>query len=176
MLAEGKSAPHPFPLRLFSFVQMVHKWLEVLMRENNVTTITTTGHSLGGALAHVSGLDIAELLDGLTFPIAGWKTTARPKVTVVTFASPRVGNQELTELAVERGVKTLRVVNKGDLVPLAPGVLGKLSNQEKWGYVNSGEELKLDKKHASQVVTKVKIRNMTILHSLEVGRGCRVQG
>jgi hypothetical protein len=40
---------------------------------------------------------------------------------MVTFASPRVGNYSFGRKFRDMGVRGMRVVNKGDLVPNVPG-------------------------------------------------------
>jgi hypothetical protein len=43
-------------------LQLLRKWLPLLMKEYNVTTITSTGHSLGAALSTLTAYGISELL------------------------------------------------------------------------------------------------------------------
>eukprot|EP00878_Enallax_costatus_P005614 GHUV01005887.1.p1 GENE.GHUV01005887.1~~GHUV01005887.1.p1 ORF type:complete len:573 (+),score=69.78 GHUV01005887.1:124-1842(+) len=104
--------------------QVVRKWLMKLMKEHKVTTITTTGHSLGGGLATISAFGCAKLLDDEfdTWNKAGWKTQEKPKVTLISFASPRGGNFKFVEEFRRLNVRALRIVNKGDIVPLVPGL------------------------------------------------------
>jgi hypothetical protein len=45
--------------------KVVRAWLAHLLRSHNVTTISTTGHSLGGALSTVSAFAIGRELDRL---------------------------------------------------------------------------------------------------------------
>lgn len=45
---------------------------------------------------------------------------AKPKVSLFSFASPRVGNYTFGQTMRKR-VAVMRVVNKGDVVPLVPG-------------------------------------------------------
>ncbi|KAG2497698.1 hypothetical protein HYH03_004435 [Edaphochlamys debaryana] len=86
------------------------------------------GHSLGGALATLSAYDIGLQLSDmwadpkLELERKGWKTKAMPKVTAITFASPRVGNFKFLEaFSDELRIRQLRVCNKGDPVPKFPG-------------------------------------------------------
>ncbi|KAF2749828.1 lipase precursor [Sporormia fimetaria CBS 119925] len=89
--------------------------------------LTLVGHSLGGAVAALAGLD---------FKARGWD----PRVT--TFGEPRIGNKELNAYLNERfnitsddpdGNKYHRVTHIGDPVPLLP--------LEEWGYSMHGEEI-----------------------------------
>ena len=71
--------------------------------------IYVTGHSLGGALAVLSGFDIAA-------------HTQRP-VTVFTFGQPRVGGEKFREAYEELVPDSYRVVVDGDPIPRTPGTL-----------------------------------------------------
>jgi hypothetical protein len=89
-------------------------------------TLTLVGHSLGGAVAALAGLDLAA---------RGWD----PHVT--TFGEPRVGNKELMTYmndrfgitANEENNKFHRVTHVGDPVPLLP--------LAEWGYTMHSEEI-----------------------------------
>ena len=81
-------------------------------------SISITGHSLGSALATLSAYDLAESELNVT-EIGGKKVTI--PITVFSFAGPRVGNGHFKERVEELGIKVLRVVNKGDIVPHVPG-------------------------------------------------------
>lgn len=70
--------------------------------------VTLIGHSLGGALATLAGVDAA-----LSSP------PDAKRMRVVTFASPRVGNSEFARLAQSVG-RIDRVCNVVDLVPTVP--------------------------------------------------------
>lgn len=70
------------------------------------TSVTVTGHSLGGALAELVGLDVA------------LNTSAKP--VLYTFASPRVG-EELWAYDYKTHISTsYRVYNSTDIVPDLP--------------------------------------------------------
>jgi len=71
--------------------------------------VITTGHSLGGALATLCALDVAENISA--------KTTA-----CYTFGSPRVGNPNFAVFYNKLVPQTFRIVNGADLIPeLPPG-------------------------------------------------------
>ncbi len=88
-----------------------------------MTTITVTGHSLGGGMATVCGFGVGELLhrEWDKWGKEGWKTQDKPKVTVVAFAAPRAGNYTFKSKCKEFGVRVLRVCNKDDKVTKVPG-------------------------------------------------------
>lgn len=89
-------------------------------------TLTLVGHSLGGAVAALAGLD---------FMARGWN----PHVT--TFGEPRLGNQELNAYIDDRfnitsnceSNKFRRVTHVSDPVPLLP--------LAEWGYGMHSEEI-----------------------------------
>ncbi|KAF2206068.1 alpha/beta-hydrolase [Delitschia confertaspora ATCC 74209] len=94
-------------------------------------TLTLVGHSLGGAVATLAGLD---------FKNRGWD----PRVT--TFGEPRVGNAALAqyinkrfdippanETSSRKSAKFYRITHINDPVPLLP--------LAEWGYAMHGEEL-----------------------------------
>ncbi|PRW39379.1 phospholipase A1 [Chlorella sorokiniana] len=104
--------------------EVVHEWLRYLFEHNKVTTVSTSGHSLGGALCTLSAFDIAQEVDRIfKQPIpAGWKTQAKPAVTAFAWASPRVGNYSfLKEFSDKLGARNLRICNRKDPVPTVPG-------------------------------------------------------
>jgi hypothetical protein len=88
--------------------------------------LVLVGHSLGGAVAALAGLDLKA---------RGWN----PKVT--TFGEPRIGNQELMaytnnrfNISANRSTNQYhRVTHAGDPVPLLP--------LAEWGYTMHSEEL-----------------------------------
>jgi len=97
------------------------------MKDYNIKTITATGHSLGGGLATLCAYDVALFLDqqwekGFGDPnFSKWETQEKPTVRMVTFAAPRAGNAAFVDHFNSLGIEALRVVNKGDMVPLVPG-------------------------------------------------------
>ncbi|GLJ38669.1 hypothetical protein SUGI_0788270 [Cryptomeria japonica] len=103
--------------------------LEVFKYERHELSITLTGHSLGAALATLCGFDI--VINGLNRLNDGGSPIP---VTVIAFASPKVGNSEFKQSVVKLlpELKILRVKNSPDLVPLYPVV----------GYEDVGVEIK----------------------------------
>ena len=71
---------------------------------NAATSVTVCGHSLGGALAKLTTLDVA------------LNTSCRAPVSY-TFASPRTGDHLFTAAYNASIAKSFRVVNRLDLVP-----------------------------------------------------------
>lgn len=121
------------------------------MYANEELSITITGHSLGAALAVLSGYDIVEtglnvLTDGRAVPVC-----------VFSFAGPRVGNVRFKERLETLGLKVLRVVNIHDMVPKSPGLffneqvpsmVMKWAEGLPWSYSHVGVELGLDHKNS----------------------------
>lgn len=106
------------------------------VKENPDYKLTLVGHSLGGAIAALAGLD---------FLARGWD----PVIT--TFGEPRIGNRalasyldarfNLTDRTMEeqddRKARFRRVTHVDDPVPLLP--------LEEWGYVMHGGEIYINK-------------------------------
>ncbi len=86
--------------------------------------IYVSGHSLGGALASLTSLDIVA-------------QTGRD-VTLVTFGTPRVGNKAYQQLSDHLIPATYRVVINGDPIPRVPGSV--------LDYHHSGKVLQIDEK------------------------------
>ncbi|KAM4087481.1 hypothetical protein ACJW30_10G180900 [Castanea mollissima] len=121
------------------------------MYANEEISITITGHSLGGALAILSGYDIVET--GLNV----LKDSRAVPVCVFSYAGPRVGNVRFKERLETLGLKVLRVVNVNDMVPKSPGLffnervpsmLMKVAEGLPWSYSHVGVELALDHKNS----------------------------
>jgi hypothetical protein len=68
---------------LYTNVQVLRKWLFRLLKRYNVTTITCTGHSLGGGVATLTAFGVADLLERQwdswegRRKKQGWKTMVR---------------------------------------------------------------------------------------------------
>jgi hypothetical protein len=78
--------------------------------QGGIKSVTITGHSLGGALAHLVGFDVA-------------RNTAFRDPQVYTFASPRVGDHLFAASYNSAVPHTYRIVNRQDLVPQLPPIL-----------------------------------------------------
>lgn len=111
-----------------------------VLDSDSVTPVVFTGHSLGGALCVISALDLAGDI-------------GKGRMRVVTFGSPRIGNQELARqidatFARARSPGPLRVVTEGDIVPRVPR--GTLVNRV-LDYVHAGATLTLPSEDATGV-------------------------
>ncbi|KAJ4844728.1 hypothetical protein Tsubulata_028354 [Turnera subulata] len=111
-----------------------------LYRDNGEeVSLTITGHSLGGALALLNAYEAGKSLPGLP-------------ISVISFGAPRVGNIAFRDELQDMGIKTLRVVNKQDIVPRMPGIVFNESLERfddftgtlDWVYTHVGSELKVD--------------------------------
>ncbi|KAL2474974.1 alpha/beta-Hydrolases superfamily protein [Abeliophyllum distichum] len=122
-------------------------------------SLTITGHSLGGALALLNAYEAAKNFSGL-------------RISVISFAAPRVGNIAFRDELYQMGIKTLRVTIKQDVVPRMPGIVFNESLQKfddftgtlEWVYTHVGVELKLDIR--SSLYLKKRL-NLVGIHMLE---------
>ena len=80
--------------------KLIHK-----IKKINPTQIIVGGHSLGGAIATICGLDLK---------IMGYN------VIVYNFASPRVGDDGFCDLVVKNKLTLYRIVNTCDVAPTFP--------------------------------------------------------
>lgn len=121
------------------------------MYPDDELSITITGHSLGSALAMLSGYDIVET------GINVLPDTRAVPVCVYSFSGPRVGNVRFKERVEGLGLRVLRVVNVHDVVPKSPGLffnenvpsmVMKLAEKLPWSYSHIGVELALDHKNS----------------------------
>ncbi|CAA0842747.1 alpha/beta-Hydrolases superfamily protein [Striga hermonthica] len=111
----------------------------VVARYGGDVSVTVTGHSLGAALATLTGHDVGKEFGGM--------------VTVVSFGGPRIGNKAFREELEKNGTRVLRIVNADDPVTKVPGfVLNDNSEQvggmrwmeeTEWVYAEIGKELRL---------------------------------
>jgi hypothetical protein len=92
--------------------EQIRQHLNLLLEKYPNYTISVSGHSLGAALATL-----------FTFHLATDDHIPKP-ITVITFASPRVGNIRLSrafqELEMHRKIRHLRVANDEDVVTRMP--------------------------------------------------------
>lgn len=119
----------------------INPHVEKLVAEYPDYQVTLVGHSLGGAVAALAGLE---------FEARGWE----PRVT--TFGEPRIGNQALMEyiddrfkLGMEVGDNSTyrRVTHVDDPVPLLP--------LKEWGYRMHAGEVYISKAELSPSVRDV---------------------
>lgn len=95
----------------------VKKLLHYPGLRDRVKIVTTTGHSLGGAIATLAAADLAKRINDEK------SLQSKPVVRAVTFASPRVGDRSFRHhLLTNLNVKVLRVANVRDMVPEVPGI------------------------------------------------------
>ena len=129
-----------------SILKQIETCLIKYQLENS--NIYIAGHSLGGALATIAALHVAKFLN-----ISLSTTQANSKVSLYTFASPRVGSPSFAQACNERFI-TYRIANKKDVVPKVPLdkfriLRGPISNFLSRGVVSNiykhvGHELSFD--------------------------------
>ncbi|CAE6488518.1 unnamed protein product [Rhizoctonia solani] len=84
--------------------------VQLAMTSSGTSSVTLTGHSLGGAISLLDSLYLS-----LNLPSATIKT--------VTHGMPRVGNREFADLVDSKIPDLSRITNMQDLVPILPGRL-----------------------------------------------------
>ncbi|XP_030468650.2 phospholipase A1-Igamma1, chloroplastic [Syzygium oleosum] len=118
----------------------IRKLVNLYRDRGEEVSLTITGHSLGGALALLNAHEASSTIPNLP-------------VSVISFGAPRVGNGAFRDELRQKGVKTLRVVVKQDIVPKMPGLVFNetldrfdehITGALEWVYTHVGAELKLD--------------------------------
>lgn len=109
------------------------------LNEKNIYQIYLTGHSQGGALAHLFRASVPYLPEGSISPKNSFK--------VYAFANPKCGNKEFSEeynrLYSSNGM-SFSVINPSDLIPRLPlhyGEDGALSYKKIKGVIQGKEDL-----------------------------------
>ncbi|KAG9021061.1 hypothetical protein FS842_006834 [Serendipita sp. 407] len=80
-----------------------------LLKSTGSSQVVLVGHSLGAALATLSGIHLQVWL------------RSNVRIKVIGFATPRIGNSAFADLADARLSDIYRVNNKRDYVPIIPG-------------------------------------------------------
>ncbi|KAJ9077661.1 hypothetical protein DSO57_1014476 [Entomophthora muscae] len=91
------------------FIQAIRQL--VAMSAYREYSVVVTGHSLGGAVAHIASIQVHQDLK------IGWE-----RIKIVTFGQPRVGNIEFARWFNQQPVMYTRVVNENDPVPHGPPI------------------------------------------------------
>ncbi|XP_024360416.1 phospholipase A1-Igamma3, chloroplastic [Physcomitrium patens] len=117
-------------------VKEIVRLIEEYKDDGHELSITICGHSLGSGLGLLFAYDVAnsklnQISQERTIPI-----------TVFSFGGPRVGDGVFKQRVEDLGIKVLRVVNKGDIVPHVPGT--HLLESFKSAYHHLGVEFLLD--------------------------------
>ena len=95
-----------------SIFNKIENYFRTLSKDTH--NIYIAGHSLGGALATISALHIARILE-----ITQINQDSGPRVFLYTFASPRVGNSAFAKECSQK-LKSYRISNSADIVPSVP--------------------------------------------------------
>ncbi|KAH9796273.1 Lipase 3 domain-containing protein [Citrus sinensis] len=142
-------------------MQELDRLVNFFRGRGEMVSLTLTGHSLGGALALLNAYE-AEISFSDVF------------INVISFGAPRVGNLAFKEKLNELGVKTLRVVNKQDIVPKLPGILfneilhkfNPIMQRLNCVYRHVGTQLKLDKCRSPYLKDDTDFSGYTVAGSL----------
>ena len=114
--------------------------VQELIIERNVRQIYVTGHSLGGALAVLTALDLVEEL--------------KPKsVYMMNFGGPKVGNRWYVRRYNKKVKQSFRVVNDEDVVPNLPP--GSYKHVKHLVFINNHGEVKIDPKISEQFLESI---------------------
>jgi hypothetical protein len=114
----------------FSVRDQIHDYI----RSNPVSTVTVTGHSLGGALATLCAIDVQ------------YNFSSKVTVEAYTFGAPKVGNEGFQESFNRRIPNSYRFVAGMDLVPELP----------RWwqGYRHVNTELRIGPRFSLQFLSQ----------------------
>lgn len=96
-----------FLINYMSIRDRLMKTIRKLKQKHQDHHIFINGHSLGGALALLCGIDIHQQMQF-------------QNVSIVTVGGPRVGNLEFDQYMKQTGYRIFRVINHGDVVPHLP--------------------------------------------------------
>ncbi|MFS0727070.1 lipase family protein [Paenibacillus sp. 1P07SE] len=111
--------------------------LKLLNRLPSNKAMYVTGHSLGGALATLAGLDIA-------------LSSSRAQPRVYTYGAPRVGDPVFARFFNRHVETSCRVSNRSDIVPRLPPLIYQSPKNDKfYYYLHVKGEYKLDFKGGS---------------------------
>ncbi|NES99185.1 MAG: lipase family protein [Sphaerospermopsis sp. SIO1G2] len=103
---KSKSLLHKgFSKSYFSVREEIHNYI----KNNNVSSLTITGHSLGGALSIICAVDLQYNFGNLLTSIETY-----------TFGAPKVGNQGFCQSYNQRVPKSYHFIHGLDLIPALP--------------------------------------------------------
>ncbi|KAJ4781525.1 Alpha/beta-Hydrolases superfamily protein [Rhynchospora pubera] len=142
------------------FLTELRRLVNFFRERGEQVSVTTTGHSLGAALAYLAAYDAA--LEFQDLP-----------VTVITFGGPRVGNNKFCDYLEKRKVKAIRVVVKHDFIPRMPGIvfnkelekIEEVADSWHWLYTHYGHVLEIDVESSPYLNHK---RDSSGYHNLEL--------
>jgi len=125
-LPDGSRVHKGFYRQLENEISKLDSCILALLNKYSDYEIIVTGHSLGAALATIYGYLLSNKID--------------KNITVISFASPKVGNKKFTKFfSSKTNLKHYRFTNDNDIVPMLPplfnyyhnGILTKLGNKNK---------------------------------------------
>ena len=96
-----------------------------------VASVTICGHSLGGALVSLLGLDVGA-------------NTPFKEPTVYSYASPRTGDSQFVATYNQVVPNSVRVANRLDVVPGLPPAAFKYDHVDQFAELKPGIEVKID--------------------------------